>query len=133
MKPTERARLTSALRNHVSKIAIDLRGKMRAPGTARVAAEQLHKDERVAEDFEVWTDLLSRRAAVLWVLKSVYVRVLEDRGLLAPGRLLDPEGQQLFEKLAPNLGETAFLHWIYKDLARSPPRWHSRRTSCRER
>lgn len=118
MKATDRARLTTALRDHVAKIAADLRAKMRAPGSpARVAAEQLHKDERVAEDFEVWTDLLSRRAAVLWVLKSVYVRVLEDRGLLQPGRLLDPEAQQLFEKLAPNLGETAFLRWIYKDLA----------------
>lgn len=118
MKATDRARLTTALRDHVAKIAADLRAKMRAArSAARVAAEQLHKDERVAEDFEVWTDLLSRRAAVLWVLKSVYVRVLEDRGLLQPGRLLDPEAQQLFEKLAPNLGETAFLRWIYKDLA----------------
>ncbi len=117
MKANDRARLTTALRDHVAKIAADLRAKMRAPGDARVAAEQLHKDERVAEDFEVWTDLLSRRAAVLWVLKSVYVRVLEDRGLLSPGRLLDPEAQQLFEKLAPNLGETAFLRWVYKDLA----------------
>ena len=73
----------------------------------------------MAEDFDVWTDLLSRRAAVLWVLKSVYVRVLEDRGLLAPGRLLDPEAQQLFERLAPHLGETAFLRWVYRDLASS--------------
>jgi hypothetical protein len=119
MKANDRARLTSALRDHVAKMAADLGAKMRAPGAARVAAEQLHKDERVAEDFEVWTDLLSRRAAVLWVLKSVYVRVLEDRGLLTPGRLLDPEAQQLFERLAPNLGETALLRWIYKDLASS--------------
>jgi hypothetical protein len=117
MKANDRARLTAALREHVAKIAADLRVKMRGAGAARAAAEQLHKDERVGEDFEVWTDLLSRRAAVLWVLKSVYVRVLEDRGLLAPGRLLDPEAQQLFERLAPNLGETAFLWWIYKDLA----------------
>jgi hypothetical protein len=28
-----------------------------------------------------------------------------------------PEAQQLFEKLAPNLGETAFLRWMYRDLA----------------
>ncbi|RKH71349.1 BREX-2 system adenine-specific DNA-methyltransferase PglX [Corallococcus interemptor] len=119
MKANDRARLTTALRDHVAKIAADLRAKMRATGAARAAAEQLHKDERVAEDFDVWTDLLSRRAAVLWVLKSVYVRVLEDRGLLEPGRLLDPEAQQLFEKLAPNLGETAFLRWVYKDLANS--------------
>jgi hypothetical protein len=99
MKANDRARLTTALRTHVAKIAADLRAQMRdttrAPGAARVAAEQLHKDERVAEDFEVWTDLLSRRAAVLWVLKFVYVRVLEDRGLLAPGRLLDPDLYQV--------------------------------------
>ena len=94
MKPNDRARLTAALRDHVAKIAADLRIKMRAAGPARTRAEQLHVDERVGEDFEVWTDLLSRRAAVLWVLKSVYVRVIEDRGLLAPGGLLDPEAQQ---------------------------------------
>jgi hypothetical protein len=117
LQPNDRARLTAALRDHVAKIAADLRANMHAPGSARVRAEQLHKDERVAEDFEVWTDLLSRRAAVLWVLKSVYVRVLEDRRLLAPGRLLDPEAQQLFERLAPHLGETALLRWIYRDLA----------------
>lgn len=115
----QRVRLTTALRDHVAKIAADLRGKMRAPGPSRLRAERLHSDEGVAEDFEVWTDLLSRRAAVLWVLKSVYVRVLEDRGLLTPGRLLDQEAQQLFERLAPHLGETAFLRWVYRDLASS--------------
>jgi len=117
MKPNDRARLTTALRGHVGKIAADLRVRMRAPGDTTARAQQLHADEQVAEDFDVWTDLLSRRAAVLWVLKSVYVRVLEDRGLLAPGRLVDQEAQQLFERLAPNLGEMAFLRWVYRDLA----------------
>src|SRR5688572_22102503 len=117
MKPYDRARLTSALRDHVGKIAADMRAKMRTPGDTKSRAQKLHADEQVAEDFDLWTDLLSRRAAVLWVLKSVYVRVLEDRGLLTPGRLLDQEAQQLFERLAPNLGETAFLRWIYRDLA----------------
>ncbi len=117
MKQADRARLTNALREHVAKIAADLRAKMRTPGSVRERALQLHADERVGEDFDVWTDLLSRRAAVLWVLKSVYVRVLEDRGLLSPGRLLDLEAQQLFERLAPHLGETAFLRWVYRDLA----------------
>jgi hypothetical protein len=65
MKPTERARLTSSLRDQVAKIAADLRGKMRAPGATRERAQRIHVDERVAEDFDVWTDLLSRWAAVL--------------------------------------------------------------------
>jgi hypothetical protein len=116
VKPADRTRLTSALREHVAKIAADLRTQVRAPGAPRDRARQLHADEQVGEDFDVWTDLLSRRAAVLWVLKSVYVRVLEDRGLLAPGRILDSEAQELFERLAPNLGETAFLRWVYRDL-----------------
>lgn len=117
MRPTDRARLTTVLRDHVARIATDLRGQLRPPGPARERAQKLWTDEQVGEDFDVWTDLLSRRAAVLWVLKSVYVRVLEDKGLLSPGRLLDPESQQLFEKLAPNLGESAFLRWVYRDLA----------------
>lgn len=116
MRPTDRARLTTVLRDHVARIATDLRGQLRPPGPARERAQKLWTDEQVGEDFDVWTDLLSRRAAVLWVLKSVYVRVLEDKGLLSPGRLLDPESQQLFEKLAPNLGESAFLRWVYRDL-----------------
>jgi hypothetical protein len=121
MRTADRSRLTAGLCEHVAHIAADLREKMRGlpPGSApvRERARRLHADERVAEDFDVWTDVLARRAAVMWVLKSVYVRVLEDRGLLSPGRLLDSEAQQLFERLAPNLGETAFLRWIWRDLA----------------
>ena len=117
MNAADRARLTTALRDHVALVAADLRAQMQTPGIVRQRARKLHDDEQVGEDFEVWTDLLSRRAAVLWVLKSVYVRVLEDKGLLSPGRILDPEAQQLFERLAPNLGETAFLRWVYRDLA----------------
>lgn len=117
MNPGHRQALTRALAAHVGAIAADLRAQMLAEGVVRQRARKLHADEQVGDDFNVWTDLLSRRAAVLWVLKTVYVRVLEDRGLLRPGRLLDPEAQQLFEKLAPNLGDTAFLSWVFRDLA----------------
>ncbi|HEX3479329.1 MAG TPA: BREX-2 system adenine-specific DNA-methyltransferase PglX [Kofleriaceae bacterium] len=117
MNPGHRQALTRALAAHVGAIAADLRAQMLAEGAVRARARKLHADEQVGDDFAVWTDLLSRRAAVLWVLKSVYVRVLEDRGLVRPGRLLDPEAQQLFEQLAPNLGETAFLSWVFRDLA----------------
>lgn len=119
MKEDQRKALTKALSAQVAAIAADLRAQMLAEGVVRERAKRLHVEEQVGEAFEVWTDLLSRRASVLWVLKTVYVRVLEDRGLLRPGRLLDPEAQQLFEKLAPNLGETAFLSWVFRDLASS--------------
>ncbi len=117
MTPADRTKLTKALAQHVGAIAADLRAQMLAPGPVRDRAKKLHTDEQVGDDFDVWTDLLSRRAAVLWVLKTVYVRVLEDRKLLVPPRLVDREAQGLFEKLAPNLGDTAFLRWVFRDLA----------------
>lgn len=117
MTPADRTRLTKALSGHVAAIAADLRAQMAAAGPVRDRARRLHTDEQVGDDFDVWTDLLSRRAAVLWVLKTVYVRVLEDRKLLSPPRLVDREAQQLFEKLAPSLGDTAFLRWVFRDLA----------------
>jgi hypothetical protein len=114
LKRTELTRLLSRL---CGDLAADLRTKVLSPGPAQDLARALHRDERVGDDFAVWTDLLSRRAAVLWVLKSVYVRVLEDRGLVSPLRIVDLESQQLFERLAPHLGETAYLRWVYRDLA----------------
>ena len=109
--------LTPALSALSQRIAADLRAQILAPGPAHDRARLLHADERVGDDFAVWTDLLSRRAAVLWVLRSVYVRVLEDRGFLRPLRIVDAESQHLFERLAPNLGQTAYLRWVYRDLA----------------
>lgn len=120
MNTADRTRLLRVLTAHVGRVAADLRAQMLVEGPVQDRARRVYTDEKVGDDYAVWTDLLSRRAAVMWVLKSVYARVLEDRGLLSPGRLLDPEAQQLFEKLAPNLGETAFLRWVWRDLAASP-------------
>lgn len=116
MELTTRQELTKALQTMVAKIAADLRPRLLA-GTARARAERLHADEQVGDAFDPWTDLLARRAAVLWVLKTVYVRVLEDRGMLAPRRLVDPTSEELFVRLAPNLGPTAYLRWVFRDLA----------------
>ena len=116
MDPQKREALTSDLKAIVAEMAIDIRRQVLAPGAARLRAEALHRDERVATDFDVWTDLLSRRAAVLWVLKTVYIRVLEDRGLLRPIRIRDRESQTLFEHLT-SLADTAYLRWIFRDLA----------------
>ena len=117
MDLTTRKALREELTKISTEIAAGMRAAMLADGPARERARALHADERVGDAFEVWTDLLARRGAVLWVLKSVYVRVLEDRRLLVPARILDPESQRLFEHLAPNLGPTAYLRWVYKDLA----------------
>jgi hypothetical protein len=125
MELEKRRELTAALRELTGQVAADIREQvMKCPSAARERAEALHRDEKVGEDFTVWTDLLARRAAVLWVLKTVYVRVLEDRGLLRPVRLAERElneveSRTLFEHLAPNLGPTAYLKWVFRDLAQA--------------
>ncbi|MCK6536073.1 MAG: BREX-2 system adenine-specific DNA-methyltransferase PglX [Polyangiaceae bacterium] len=117
MEPAKRTELTQRLAVLVAEMAAAIRPRMVERGSVRERALKLHADEHVGEDFEVWTDLLARRAAVLWVLKSVYVRVLEDRGLLRPRRIVDSDSPELFARLAPNLGDTAYLGWVYRDLA----------------
>ncbi|RZO66306.1 MAG: BREX-2 system adenine-specific DNA-methyltransferase PglX [Sandaracinaceae bacterium] len=121
MDDSKRKALTDGLSALSVRFAAEMRDQMRgvraADHAVRARAAELHADEKVGEDFEVWTDLLSRRAAVMWVLKSVYVRVLEDRGLLSPRRIVDATSPQLFGKLAPDLGDTAYLRWVYRDLA----------------
>src|SRR3990172_13224599 len=117
MDPSTRRRLTEQLSKRSTAIAGDLRTRILADAPARERAEALHASERVGQDFELWTDLLSRRAAVMWVLRSVYVRVMEDRELLRPRRIVDPESEALFRRLVPDLGETAYLRWVYRDLA----------------
>jgi len=116
MDLTTRKSLTQTLSRLTVEIAAALRVPMRTRGPAQDLAQALHREEQVGDGFDLWTDLLSRRAAVLWVLKSLYVRILEDRGLLQPRRILDAE-DELFRHLAPNLGPTAYLRWVYRDLA----------------
>lgn len=119
MDTSKRKALTANLQGLVGEIASDLLLQLSRQGPARQRAAALHAEERVGDDFDVWLDLLSRRAAVLWVLKTVYVRVLEDRGLVTPVRLRTAESQRLFQRLSPGLGDTAFLRWIFRDLASS--------------
>jgi hypothetical protein len=116
-----REALVASLQPHVAAIAEDLRRRLVEPSTpaehaARDAANRLKSDEGSGEDLDVWLDLLGRRAAVMWVLRMVYARVLEDRRLIRP-RLVDPSHQALFERLAPSLGDTAFVRWVFRDLA----------------
>jgi hypothetical protein len=117
MDAPRRDALKLQLQAQVKNLAAELRPRLMTGGDASHKARALHRDEAVSEDFDTWTDLLSRRIAVLWVLKTLYVRVLEDQGLLRPIRLRDDTSEISFQQLAPNLGQTAFLRWVFRDLA----------------
>ena len=64
-----------------------------------------------------------RRVAVAWLLSCVFVRVLEDRGLIGRNRIAGPgamDGQRLFFELAPSLTEREYLMTVFRELSRLP-------------
>ncbi len=72
--------------------------------TARHAGEQAQ--ERTADPYDVWLRFFTKQVAAAWFLSCVFVRVLEDRGLVDQHRLAGPgalDSQQLFFELAPSL------------------------------
>ncbi|MCW8139546.1 MAG: BREX-2 system adenine-specific DNA-methyltransferase PglX, partial [Planctomycetota bacterium] len=113
--------LLAALTALSGRIRQDLLPRLLADGPERARAEHLRLREETNSPYESWAELLARRLAALWVLKTVYVVVLEARGLLAPARVSGSEHQTAFERLAPHLGETSYLTWVHRDLAQVLP------------
>ncbi len=85
------------------------------------ARERLADEENSPSDIEAWLQTFAGRGAVLYILKALYVRVLEDQGLLHPLRIRAGGSYELFQRLFPNLGIAAYLRRIFDDGARVLP------------
>ncbi|MEZ4222314.1 MAG: BREX-2 system adenine-specific DNA-methyltransferase PglX [Polyangiaceae bacterium] len=86
---------------------------------ARHAAEK--QGERTADSFAVWRRNFIDQVAAAWLLSCVFVRTLEDRGLLQHPRLAGPgaiDSQTLFFQLAPSLTERDYLLTVFRELSR---------------
>ena len=85
---------------------------------ARHAAEKSSK--RTADNFAQWQQHFIDQVAAAWLLSCVFVRTLEDRGLLTaaahrrPGRLGQPEA--VLCQLAPSLTERDYLLTVFREL-----------------
>ncbi len=78
---------------------------------------------RTADVFEVWRRNLVGQVAAAWLLSVVFVRTLEDRGLLDRNRIAGPgalDSQQQFLQLAPYLSERDYLLLVFRELTRLP-------------
>lgn len=71
--------------------------------------------------FDDFAMLCCRRSAVQFLLRTVYVRVLEDLGALDPPRIRGDWGFAAFREVAPALGVREFFKWTFRDLARDLP------------
>jgi hypothetical protein len=86
---------------------------------ARHAAEKAAR--RTADSFLEWRERFVEQVAAAWLLSCVFVRTLEDRGLLGHARIAGEgalDSQKLFFELAPSLSERDYLFTVFRELSR---------------
>jgi hypothetical protein len=88
---------------------------------ARHAAER--KGERTADNYETWRRAFVEQVAAAWFLGVVFVRTLEDKGLIERNRIAGDgalDSQRNFFALAPSLSERDYLLTVFHELASLP-------------
>lgn len=80
-----------------------------------------HTQEGVDEAFTLWLDRWCRQAAIQFILRTLFLRVLEDRGLLGIVRLRTEDGQQIFRQLTHHLGAASYVQYCFWDAAHLLP------------
>jgi hypothetical protein len=94
----------------------------------RSTYEQAKKAQHTAQSFEEWRSLSVAQVAAAWVLSCVFVRFLEDNGMIDPPRLAGvgdrlsrarDEHELYFQKF-PTHSDRDYLLAIFKDLAKLP-------------
>lgn len=94
-------------------------GKTDARLRARLQAR--HQAAETGGTFDAFVDLCGHRSAVQFILRTVYVRVLEDLNALDPARLRGQWGLAAFREVAPALGLRAYFRWTFADMAHDFP------------
>lgn len=111
----------------LTRLQDDLRERAKTSSAVAEALLARHADDKAAkrtgDSFVDWQDHFIEQVAAAWVLSCVFVRTLEDRGLLGHGRLAGPgaaDSLKLFLELAPSLNERDYLLTIFRELTRFP-------------
>ncbi len=125
--PLYSAALLAASTPLLARLEEDLLARVKASAavtaalTARYEAEK--QASRTAESLAGWTAALATQVAAAWLLSCVFVRTLEDRGLLKQARIAGPgaeDSQREFFQLAPSLTERDYLLMVFRELAHHP-------------
>ncbi|WP_437894622.1 BREX-2 system adenine-specific DNA-methyltransferase PglX [Sorangium sp. So ce124] len=119
--------LTTALARLLEKTLLpDLTARAKTPAVAAVLAEQHAREKaesRTADALAEWTPRWIEQIGVAWVLSCVFLRTLEDRGLVRHRRIAGEgaaDAEQLFFELAPSLTARDYLLTAFREVARHP-------------
>jgi len=125
--PLDGLAVLKAAQPNLKQLGVDLLNRAKASKAVQDALVGRHAAERAArrtaEDFPGWQRQFVEQVAAAWLLSCVFVRTLEDRGLLGHARIAGPgalDGQRLFLEMAPNLTEREYLLTVFRELSRLP-------------
>jgi len=113
--------LRTLLHTWKSRLAENLRRQVESSPRAQQHLRTLFDQEGSSEPFSDWLSLWCRQAAIQWILRVLFLRVLEDRGLLGAIRIRTGDGQRMWKQLARNLGASSYLLWCCRDAAHLLP------------
>jgi len=128
----DRTALLRDLQREVKALEDDLRTRAVADEATDARLRREHDGARAAgrtaESFESWREDQITQSAVAWVLACVFVRFLEDNGLLpepllsGPGlrRQLALDHRQLFFRAHPTDTDREYLHDVFRMVAKLP-------------
>jgi hypothetical protein len=125
-KPADES-LTPALARLLDKTILpDLEARAKTPAVAAILAEQHAREKaasRTADTLAEWTPRWLEQIGAAWVLSCVFLRTLEDRGLVRHRRIAGEgaaDAEHLFFEIAPSLTARDYLLTAFCEVARHP-------------
>lgn len=125
--PLDVVALLDAAKPLLKELAADLLARADASRAVTEALQARHaqeqRAERTSDAYPEWRRALVEQVAAAWLLSCVFVRTLEDRGLLGKNRIAGPGAQdswKAFLQLAPSLSEREYLLTVFRELGRLP-------------
>ncbi|MFN3200719.1 MAG: BREX-2 system adenine-specific DNA-methyltransferase PglX [Bradymonadia bacterium] len=110
--------LLKALQKLEKQVAADALARGKAWGADRWKA--LHATYETGGSLKDFQKVIAGRSAVHFLLRTVFVRALEDLELIPP--TLRGHGRyESFLLVAPKLGMRAYFEWVFRDLAHDLP------------
>lgn len=126
------ARLLADLQRLLKRLEDDIRGRVldNASIDARLR-EQYDKAKaasRTAQAYEVWRDDYITQVAVAWILGCVFVRFLEDNGLIETAWLAGPgerlqlarDQHEVYFQQNPSHSDREYLEYVFGEVAKLP-------------
>jgi hypothetical protein len=121
MTPETYSSLLKDLQRLEKRISEAFVARARTQPELMVRLTQRHADSEVGGRVDDFVSLCARKSAVQFLLRTVYVRVLEDLGALDPPRIRGERGLAVFRDVAPGLGVRSYLRFVFGDLSRDFP------------